>query len=105
MSAKTAWRDGVRAYIARHRLGNTAVRRPLARDRAAAARRPVTAIAHDFTLQPGVPLIRVESGACVGGQTQVAVRQGQFSRDDPDAQPLAGACRSSPRPAAARRGP
>jgi len=82
-----AWRNGVRAYIQRHRLGNTqsddlwgAV------DEASGT--PVTEIAHQFTLQPGVPLIQVESARCVGGRTQVSFRQGQFSRDDPDAQPL-----------------
>ena len=30
-----------------------------------------------------MPLIRVESAACAGGRTQVSLRQGQFSRDDP----------------------
>ena len=83
-----AWRNGVRTYIPRHRLGNTQSD-DLWRAIEEASGRPVTAIAHDFTLQPGVPLIRVESARCVGGRTQVAFRQGQFSRDNPDAQPLA----------------
>lgn len=82
-----AWRNGVRAYIARHRLGNTQSD-DLWEAIEQAAGRPVTAIAHDFTLQPGVPLIRVEGGQCTGGETRVTLRQGQFSRDDPDAQPL-----------------
>jgi hypothetical protein len=84
---ETAWRNGVRAYIARHRLGNTmtddlwgAVER--------SAGRPITRIAHDFTLQPGVPLIRVDSAACTGGQTNVALTQSEFSRDRPDKPPL-----------------
>jgi aminopeptidase N len=80
-----AWRTGVRAYIARHRLGNTQTD-DLWRAIETAAGRPITAIAHDFTLQPGVPLIRVASGACVGDSTQVVVRQAQFSRDHPEAQ-------------------
>jgi len=84
---ETAWRDGVRAYIRAHRLGNTQSD-DLWRRIETAARRPVTAIAHDFTLQPGVPLIRVESGECTGGRTRVALRQGQFSRDNRDGQPL-----------------
>jgi aminopeptidase N len=78
-----AWRRGVQAYIRTHRLGNTqtddlwqAVER--------AAGKPVTAIAHDFTLQPGVPLIRVENATCRGGKTEVALRQGEFTRDRPD---------------------
>jgi aminopeptidase N len=81
---ETAWRDGVRAYIRAHRLGNT-VTDDLWRAVEAAAHRPVTAIAHDFTLQPGVPLIRVTGARCAGGRTQVSLRQGQFSRDDPQA--------------------
>jgi aminopeptidase N len=78
-----AWRRGVQAYVRTHRLGNTrtddlwqAIER--------AAGKPVTAIAHDFTLQPGVPLIRVENATCRGGKTDVALRQGEFSRDRPD---------------------
>jgi aminopeptidase N len=82
---ETAWRDGVRAYIARHRLANTQTD-DLWGEVEQAARRPITAIAHDFTLQPGVPLIRVASGACVRGRTEVAVQQGQFSRDNPNGQ-------------------
>jgi aminopeptidase N len=84
---ETAWRDGVRAYIRAHRLGNTQSD-DLWRSVEGTAGRPITAIAHDFTLQPGVPLIRVESGECAGGSTSVSLRQGQFSRDNPDGQPL-----------------
>jgi aminopeptidase N len=85
---ETAWRDGVRAYIRAHRLGNTQSD-DLWRSVEGVAGRPITAIAHDFTLQPGVPLIRVESAQCAGGSTQVSLRQGQFSRDNPDGRPLA----------------
>jgi aminopeptidase N len=81
---ETAWRNGVRAYIRQHRLGNT-VTDDLWRQVEAAAGRPVTAIAHDFTLQPGVPLIRVTGARCAGGRTQVSLTQGQFSRDNPQA--------------------
>jgi aminopeptidase N len=81
---ETAWRDGVRAYIRQHRLGNT-VTDDLWRAVEAAAGRPVTAIAHDFTLNAGVPLIRVTGARCVGGQTQVSFTQGEFSRDNPQA--------------------
>jgi aminopeptidase N len=85
---EAAWRDGVRRYIARHRLGNT-MTDDLWRAIEQASSVPVTAIAHDFTLQPGVPLIRVESAQCVGGRTQIALRQGEFSRDRPDKPPVA----------------
>ncbi|HEU0100144.1 MAG TPA: M1 family metallopeptidase [Allosphingosinicella sp.] len=75
-----AWRRGVQDYIRTHRLGNTQTD-DLWRAVERAAGKPVTAIAHDFTLQPGVPLIRVESAGCRGGKTAVALRQGEFSRD------------------------
>ncbi|MGQ0660548.1 M1 family metallopeptidase [Sphingosinicella sp.] len=83
-----AWRRGVQRYIARHRLGNTQSE-DLWRAIEEASGRPVRALAHDFTMQPGVPLIRVDGGQCVRGQTQVSLRQGQFSRDNRDGQPLA----------------
>jgi aminopeptidase N len=85
---EAAWRTGVRAYIARHRLGNT-MTDDLWGSIETAAGRPITQIAHDFTLQPGVPLIRVDSAACAGGRTNVALSQSEFSRDRPDKAPLA----------------
>ena len=78
-----SWRRGVQDYIRTHRLGNTQTD-DLWRAVEKAAGKPVTAIAHDFTLQPGVPLIRVEEAACRGGKTQVALRQAEFSRDRQD---------------------
>ncbi|HMG48608.1 MAG TPA: M1 family metallopeptidase [Allosphingosinicella sp.] len=85
---EAAWRSGVRAYVARYRLGNT-MTDDLWRSVETAAHRPITQIAHDFTLQPGVPLIRVESAQCAGGRTDVALSQSEFSRDRPDKPPLA----------------
>ncbi len=82
-----AWRNGVRAYIARHRLGNTQSV-DLWRAIQQAAGRPVTDIALQFTTLPGVPLVRVERARCSGGSTQVTLSQGQFSRDDRDRAPL-----------------
>ena len=82
-----AWRRGVQAYIRAHRLSNTqsddlwgAIER--------AAGTPVTNIAHDFTLQPGIPLIRVENVACRAGRTTLTLRQSEFSRDRHDKAPL-----------------
>jgi aminopeptidase N len=83
-----AWRRGVQAYIKGHRLGNTQTD-DLWRAVEAAAGKPVTAIAHDFTLQPGVPLLRVESATCSGGRSSVTLRQSEFTRDRPDKAPLA----------------
>ena len=82
-----AWRDGVRAYVATYRLKNT-VTDNLWGAVEHAASKPVTAIAHDFTLQGGVPLIRVEAAQCHGDKTEVSLRQEEFSRDHPKKEPL-----------------
>src|SRR5690606_32077123 len=58
-----AWREGVRNYMKTHAYGNT-VSDDLWRAVQASAGKPILDIAHDFTLQPGVPLIRVASATC-----------------------------------------
>jgi aminopeptidase N len=83
-----AWRDGVRRYLRKHAYGN-AVTDDLWREVEAAARQPVLAIAHDFTLQPGVPLLRVGEPECVNGKTTLTFTQGEFSEDRPDRPALA----------------
>jgi len=82
-----AWREGVRSYIRAHAYGN-AVTDDLWRemDKAAPGKQFVE-VAHDFTLQPGVPLIRVAS-TCVGGSTQVKLEQGEYTIDRKDKVPL-----------------
>jgi aminopeptidase N len=77
-----AWRRGVRSYMREHAYGNTASS-DLWRQVERAAAKPVTAIARDFTLQPGVPLIRVMEPVCKDGSMTVALTQGEFSRDQP----------------------
>jgi aminopeptidase N len=57
-----AWRDGVRAYLAEHAYGN-ATSDDLWRAVDAAAGKPVSQVARDFTAQPGVPLVHVTSSA------------------------------------------
>ncbi|GAB3400808.1 M1 family metallopeptidase [Massilia agilis] len=84
---ENAWRSGVRAYMKAHAYGNT-VSDDLWKSVEKAARKPITAIAHDFTLQPGVPLIRVEDISCKNGATVVKLAQGEYSRDQPDKKPL-----------------
>jgi aminopeptidase N len=83
-----AWRDGVRRYIKRHAYGNT-VSDDLWREIEAAAAKPITAIAQDFTLQPGVPLITLAEAPCRGGASRVSLIQGEFTKDRPDKKPLA----------------
>ena len=70
-----AFRAGVRNYIKAHAYGNT-VTDDLWRELDKTSPRPVTAIAHDFTLQPGVPLIRV-----VPSKGGVRLAQDRFSVD------------------------
>ncbi|MFC5570656.1 M1 family metallopeptidase [Lysobacter yangpyeongensis] len=82
-----AWRTGVRNYIKAHAYGNT-VSDDLWREVQAAAGKPILDIAHDFTLQPGVPLIRVESATCDGQRTTLKLTQGEFTKDRPDKQSL-----------------
>jgi hypothetical protein len=80
------WREGVRAYMQRHRLQNT-VTEDLWRAMEQASGRPVSAVATDFTRQQGIPLIRVESARCSGGRLSVALRQAEFSRDRQQSEP------------------
>ena len=82
-----AWRRGVQDYIRTYRLKNTQSD-DLWRKIEAAAGKPVTAVAHDFTLQPGVPLIEVQDATCRGGKTNLTLRQTEFTRDRPDKAPL-----------------
>jgi aminopeptidase N len=81
------WRTGVRNYITAHEYGNT-VSDDLWKSVQAAAGKPVTQIAHDFTLQPGIPMIEVRAAACTNGKTSIALRQGEFTRDRPQKKPL-----------------
>lgn len=81
------WRDGVRKYIKAHAYGNS-VSDDLWQAIDSVSDKPITKIAHDFTLQPGIPLIKVESAQCVGGNTNLQLSQGEFSRDRPDKVPL-----------------
>jgi aminopeptidase N len=83
-----AWKNGVRAYMQAHAYGNT-VSDDLWKQIEKAAGKPVTAIAHDFTLQPGVPLIRVGEPVCHDNVTTVPLTQAEFTRDRAGKAPLA----------------
>ncbi len=71
-----AFRDGVRAYMKKYAYGNT-VTDDLWAELETASGRPVTRIAHDFTLQPGVPLIKVAKT-----RTGLTLTQTRFAVDD-----------------------
>jgi aminopeptidase N len=79
-----AWRRGVQDYVRIHKYSNTQTDDLWSAIERAAPGKPVTAIAHDFTLQPGVPLIRVGNVRCAGGRTVADLRQEEFTRDRPN---------------------
>jgi len=83
-----AWRRGVQDYVRVHKYSNTQSDDLWAAVERAAPGKPVTAIAHDFTLQPGVPLIRVTGARCAAGRTVADLRQDEFTRDRPNKAPL-----------------
>ncbi|MGO4223304.1 M1 family metallopeptidase [Lysobacter sp. TAF61] len=82
-----AWREGVRNYMKAHAYGNT-VSDDLWKQVQSAAGKPILDIAHDFTLQPGIPMITVESATCSNGKTTLKLSQGEFTKDRPGKQPL-----------------
>jgi len=80
------FRDGVRRYEAKYKYGNT-VTDQLWDELGAAAGKPVAQIAHDFTLQGGVPLITLTGATCSGGVTTATLTQGRFGLDAKSKEP------------------
>jgi aminopeptidase N len=87
-TGEDAWRDGVRRYIAAHAYGN-AVTDDLWREVDAVSPRKIADIAHDFTLQAGVPMIEVRQGACAGDRAsgRLLLDQTRFGLDAADKAP------------------
>ena len=81
-AGEDVWRQGIRTYMQRHRYGNT-TSDDLWRAVEEAGASGLVQIAHDFTLQPGVPLVRAEA-ECVDGNTLLNLTQSEFSRDRKD---------------------
>ncbi len=79
-AGEDVWRDGLRTYMAQHKYANTRTD-DLWNAVEVAGAKGLTAIAHDFTNQPGIPLLRVGGVSCAGGRTTVQLTQGEFSRD------------------------
>ena len=71
-----AFRDGVRAYMKKYAHGNT-ITDDLWVELEKASGQPVAAIAHDFTLQAGVPLITVAKT-----KTGLSLSQSRFAVDE-----------------------
>ena len=82
-TGEDAFRAGVRNYIKAHAYGNT-VTDDLWRELDKTSPRPVTKIAHDFTLQAGVPLIRAAASP-----RGIALTEDRFAMDDTAKTPLA----------------
>ncbi len=74
---EAGFRAGIRRYMKRYAYGNAATDQLWA-ELAAATGKPVTDIAHDFTLQPGVPLVSVEAAPCTDARTSLTLSQGRF---------------------------
>ena len=79
-AGEDVWRGGLRRYMAAHQYGNSRTD-DLWNAIEAAGAKGLTAIAHDFTGQAGIPLIRMTSSQCKAGATLIGVTQGEFSRD------------------------
>jgi aminopeptidase N len=89
-AGEDVWRTGIRNYIKKYAYGNTSTD-DLWREVEAAGAVGLTAIAHDFTKKPGVPLISVGPARCEGGNTIFSLTQGEFSFDrkaETDVKPL-----------------
>jgi aminopeptidase N len=82
-TGEDTWRAGVRAYVKAHAYGNT-VTDDLWSELDKVSATPMSSIAHDFTLQPGVPLIRVAST-----RKGIRLSQDQFTANGPGGGALA----------------
>ncbi|GAA0316072.1 M1 family metallopeptidase [Sphingomonas oligophenolica] len=80
------FRKGIRSYMAKYKYGNTETDQ-LWTELAVAAGRPVKDVAHDFTLQAGVPLVTMTGTRCAAGATSVGLTQSRFGYDAPSKKP------------------
>ncbi|QNN64491.1 M1 family metallopeptidase [Sphingomonas rhizophila] len=79
-AGEDVWQRGIQAYMQQHKYRNTRTD-DLWRAVEQAGATGLVQIARDYTLQPGVPLIRVENATCNGGQTMLQLAQDEFSLD------------------------
>ena len=86
-AGEDVWKTGIRSYMKAHAYGNT-VTDDLWKAVEGAGAKGLVSIAHDFTSKPGIPLVKVESAQCQGGNTLLTLSQGEFSRDKKDKTPL-----------------
>jgi aminopeptidase N len=81
-AGEETWRSGIRSYIAAHKYSNARTD-DLWQAVEAAGAPALTEIAHDFTTQPGIPLV-IARETCDAGQTKLSLTQSEFSRDRKD---------------------
>ncbi|CCW20126.1 Aminopeptidase N [Sphingobium indicum BiD32] len=86
-AGEDVWKNGIRSYMKAHAYGNT-VTDDLWKAVEGAGAKGLVSIAHDFTSQPGIPLVTVDSAQCQGGQTVLSLSQGEYSRDAKGKAPL-----------------
>jgi aminopeptidase N len=77
---ETAFRDGVRRYMHDHAYDNTTTD-DLWKEIDQGSSQPLTQIAHDFTLQAGVPEVAEVSNVCQADKMALQVTQGHFAID------------------------
>ena len=82
-----AFRAGVRRYIAAHAYGNTVTDDLWREIDPASPGKPLSGVAHDFTLQAGVPMIREITDFCHNGQSELMLAEDQFAVDPPTGKP------------------
>ncbi len=76
------FRDGVRRYMREHAYGNT-TSDDFWRSLGQAGGGPVSTLAHELTLQAGVPLVVQRTLACSGGRTTMTLAQERFTLGPP----------------------
>jgi len=86
-AGEDAWKAGIQSYMKAHAYGNT-VTDDLWKAVEGAGAKGLVSIAHDFTSQPGIPLVTVDSAVCKGGSTVLTLSQGEYSRDQKGKTPL-----------------
>lgn len=79
-AGEDVWRSGMRLYMKRHAHSNTTTE-DLWKAQEDAGAKGLSAIAHDFTSQPGIPLIKIAGARCEAGSTMLLLTQGEFSSD------------------------
>ncbi len=83
---EAAFREGIRRYMAAHKLGNTTTA-DLWHHLNAASGKDVAAFAASWTEQPGFPVLKITQ-TCGKGRSEVTVVQQRFTLNDPRAAAL-----------------